>query len=295
MLSIDADERVSEELAAEIRQAYREGLADAYEMPRLSTFCGRPMRHSGWYPDYVLRLFRRERARFSDDLVHERVICDGKVARLKEPLTHHPVVRLEDSLSRMDRYSTARARDDREFRPARLVLHRHPARLVDFHPDLLYPARLSRWPRGLSAGSGECRRYLLSLHEGVAEGALAVTDLISVIVTTWNREDALDAVLRSLAVQTDRDFEVIIADDGSGEGTAKLIADWVPKLGCPLKHVWQEHRGFRAAEIRNRAILASARHLLHLSRRRLHRASGLHRDPSQACRARAGSSPATAS
>ena len=85
-----------------------------------------------------------------------------------------------------------------------------------------------------------------------------MTDLISVIVTTWNREDALDAVLRSLAVQTDSDFEVIIADDGSGEGTAKLIADWVPKLGCPLKHVWQEHRGFRAAEIRNRAILASA-------------------------------------
>ena len=51
---------VSEELAAEIRQAIAEGLADAYEMPRLSTFCGRPMRHSGWYPDYVLRLFRRE-------------------------------------------------------------------------------------------------------------------------------------------------------------------------------------------------------------------------------------------
>jgi glycosyltransferase involved in cell wall biosynthesis len=84
-----------------------------------------------------------------------------------------------------------------------------------------------------------------------------VTDLISVIVTTWNREDALDAVLRSLSVQTDRDFEVIIADDGSGENTAKLIADWKEKLGRPLKHVWQEHRGFRAAEIRNRAILAS--------------------------------------
>jgi glycosyltransferase involved in cell wall biosynthesis len=109
VLSVDADERISEKLAAEIRQAVSEGLADAYEMPRLSTFCGRPMRHSGWYPDYVLRLFRRERARFSDDLVHERVICDGKVARLKEPLTHHPVERLEDSLSRMDRYSTARA------------------------------------------------------------------------------------------------------------------------------------------------------------------------------------------
>jgi glycosyltransferase involved in cell wall biosynthesis len=109
VLSLDADERVSERLAAEIKRAMADGGADGYEMPRLSTFCGKPMRHSGWYPDYVLRLFRRGRARFSDDLVHERVICDGVVRRLSEPLTHHPVERLEDSLSRMDRYSTARA------------------------------------------------------------------------------------------------------------------------------------------------------------------------------------------
>jgi glycosyltransferase involved in cell wall biosynthesis len=84
-----------------------------------------------------------------------------------------------------------------------------------------------------------------------------VADLISVIVTTWNREDALDAVLRSLSVQSDRDFEVIVADDGSGPETATLIEEWKAKLGRPLKHVWQEHRGFRAAEMRNRAILAS--------------------------------------
>jgi glycosyltransferase involved in cell wall biosynthesis len=85
-----------------------------------------------------------------------------------------------------------------------------------------------------------------------------VADLISIVVTTWNREDALDAVLRSLADQTDRDFEVIVADDGSGPATAKLIADWTAIFGDRLKHVWQEHRGFRAAEIRNRAILASS-------------------------------------
>ena len=109
VLSIDADERVSAELAAEIRAQITEGLCDAYEMPRLSTFCGKPMWHSGWYPDYVLRAFRRSGGRFSDDLVHERVICNGVIGRLKHPLTHHPVERLEDSLSRMDRYSTARA------------------------------------------------------------------------------------------------------------------------------------------------------------------------------------------
>ena len=67
------------------------------------------MRHSGWFPDYVLRLFRRGRARFSDDLVHERVICDGPVGRLTETLAHLSVTRLEQAISRVDRYSSAGA------------------------------------------------------------------------------------------------------------------------------------------------------------------------------------------
>jgi glycosyltransferase involved in cell wall biosynthesis len=109
VLSIDADERVTEALAREIGGVIAAGGVDAYELPRRSSFCGRVMDHSGWSPDYVLRLFRRDKAYFSSDLVHERVVCNGTVSRLKEPLTHHSVRRLEDALSRMDRYSTAGA------------------------------------------------------------------------------------------------------------------------------------------------------------------------------------------
>jgi glycosyltransferase involved in cell wall biosynthesis len=109
VLSIDADERVTPELAAAIEAAIAKGDADAWEFPRLSSFCRRQMRRSGWYPDYVLRLFRRGKARFNDAIVHERVICAGVVKRLQPPLIHHPVARLEDALSRMDRYSTASA------------------------------------------------------------------------------------------------------------------------------------------------------------------------------------------
>jgi glycosyltransferase involved in cell wall biosynthesis len=83
-----------------------------------------------------------------------------------------------------------------------------------------------------------------------------VADLISIVVSTFDRADALDAVLRSLARQSDRRFEVVIADDGSGPGTAALVEQWKPRLGALLSHVWHEHRGFRAAEIRNRAIRA---------------------------------------
>jgi glycosyltransferase involved in cell wall biosynthesis len=86
---------------------------------------------------------------------------------------------------------------------------------------------------------------------------VTVTALISVIVTTYNREDALYAVLRSLASQSDRDFEVVVADDGSQAPTAALVENWKARLGRRLERVWHEDRGFRAAEIRNRAILAS--------------------------------------
>jgi glycosyltransferase involved in cell wall biosynthesis len=109
VLSIDADERATPKLAGAIKAVLADPSADAWELPRRSSFCGRELRHSGWSPDYVLRLFRRGKARFDDALVHERVIYDGPVKRLDQPLLHYPVLRLEDALSRMDRYSTASA------------------------------------------------------------------------------------------------------------------------------------------------------------------------------------------
>jgi glycosyltransferase involved in cell wall biosynthesis len=85
-----------------------------------------------------------------------------------------------------------------------------------------------------------------------------MADLISIIVATYNREDALGAVLRSLSRQTEQRFEVVVADDGSRPATAAVIAAWTSRMPVPLKHVWHEDRGFRLAEIRNRAIRASA-------------------------------------
>ena len=80
---------------------------------------------------------------------------------------------------------------------------------------------------------------------------------ISLVVSTYNRPDALGACLRSLGRQTDTNFEIVVADDGSGAATRDVIGAWKVRLGRPLTHVWQEDRGFRLAEIRNRAIAAS--------------------------------------
>ena len=106
VLSLDADERVTPKLAAEIQAALRDPRHDAYDMPRLSSFCGRFIRHSGWWPDRVLRLFRRGTARFTDAAVHERVIPDGAVGSLQANLLHYTYPTLDSALTKMNRYSS---------------------------------------------------------------------------------------------------------------------------------------------------------------------------------------------
>jgi len=106
ILSLDADERVSEALRAEIEATIAEPRFDVYEMPRRSTYCGRFIRHGGWWPDYCTRLFRRGSASFADVRVHERLITDRPVGRLTQPLIHYSFRSLDDVLAKMNRYSS---------------------------------------------------------------------------------------------------------------------------------------------------------------------------------------------
>lgn len=109
VLSLDADERITPELRAEIETTLRAGKAQGYEVPRLSSFCGRFMHHSGWYPDYVLRLFRRGAAHFSDNLVHEKLLMESKPGRLKNLMLHYAFENLEEVMHKTNQYSTAGA------------------------------------------------------------------------------------------------------------------------------------------------------------------------------------------
>ena len=110
LFNIDADEWVTPELAEEIRTVVVSGGASAFALPRRSSFCGRYMKHSGWWPDYVLRLFRRGDARFSDDQAHERLIVNGPTHKLKNPLMHEAITTMDQMLGKMNMYSTASAR-----------------------------------------------------------------------------------------------------------------------------------------------------------------------------------------
>ena len=109
IFSIDADERVTPELRAELEHAMRENIAEGYFCPRLSQFCGKFIRHSGWYPDYVLRLFKRGAGRFSDNLVHESVVLEGRTVKLKSPLLHYSYLTADDVERKVEHYSNAAA------------------------------------------------------------------------------------------------------------------------------------------------------------------------------------------
>ena len=109
VLSLDADERLTPELRAEIKGVLDKPQTDCYAIPRLSWYCGRFMRHSGWTPDYVDRLFKRGSARFSSDLVHERLIPKGPVLKLKNRMLHYSFMNHAQVQEKMERYSTASA------------------------------------------------------------------------------------------------------------------------------------------------------------------------------------------
>lgn len=107
VLSIDADEVVSDKLKKEIKEIIEENEAlNGYYIPRLSNFLGKWIRHSGWYPDYVLRLFKRNRARFDQSLVHEKLILDGNAGFLEKPLLHYTDPDIAHYLAKMNKYTT---------------------------------------------------------------------------------------------------------------------------------------------------------------------------------------------
>lgn len=109
VLSLDADEIVSDALRDEICQVIESSQLSIYSVPRLSRYLGRPMRHSGWWPDRVVRLFRRGSARFSPDLVHEKLVFSGPAGRLRAHLEHEAFINLEEVLDKINRYSSAGA------------------------------------------------------------------------------------------------------------------------------------------------------------------------------------------
>jgi glycosyltransferase involved in cell wall biosynthesis len=110
VLCLDADERIGPELKAELLRALPSTPHAAFSTPRLSTFCGRDMHHGDWWPDRIVRVFRREKGRFTDVLTHTRPIVDGTTGTLASPILHRSIPSLHEALDKMNVYSSEGAK-----------------------------------------------------------------------------------------------------------------------------------------------------------------------------------------
>lgn len=111
VLSLDADERVSDDLRQEIQVVLAQPQFDGYCLPRYSSFCGVFIEHSGWVPDYTLRLVRRQLAGFTNHFLHAHMTVNGKTGRLQSPIVHYSYRDLDDVLEKLNRYSRGAALD----------------------------------------------------------------------------------------------------------------------------------------------------------------------------------------
>jgi glycosyltransferase involved in cell wall biosynthesis len=134
ILSVDADEVVSDKLRDEIKRTISsQDPLDGYYLPRKSSFLGRWIRHGGWYPDWVLRLFRRDKGDFTPRLVHEEVRVEGRCGYLKNDLLHYTDPDFSHYLRKLNQYTTLNALQlSQEGRRSNLgdILLRSPAAFI---------------------------------------------------------------------------------------------------------------------------------------------------------------------
>lgn len=106
ILSLDADERLSPELRKELLELRKsEPACDAFSMPRLVFYLGRWIRHSGWYPDRKIRLFRKSRAHWEGKYVHETLALQGTLRKLNGPVHHFTYRNIAEHLARINKFS----------------------------------------------------------------------------------------------------------------------------------------------------------------------------------------------
>jgi glycosyltransferase involved in cell wall biosynthesis len=168
VLSLDADEIITPELKTEIEQAIKQNAAIGFEIPRLSTYCGKEIRHGGWWPDYVLRLFQRDQGRFTEDPVHERILVTGKTAKLNSPIRHEAFVDHEEVLHKINQYSSLGAKKLYDAGKSTSLLQAITKGLWTFFRTYFLKAAFLDGPEGLqlslSNAQGTYYKYLKLLY-----------------------------------------------------------------------------------------------------------------------------------
>ncbi|MGY4674685.1 glycosyltransferase family 2 protein [Ursidibacter arcticus] len=252
IINVDSDEIFSAELVEEIRQIDLSQINKVYAILRINHYRGKPIKTCGWYPDYVKRMYHRTVVKFNDKQVHESLVIekDIETIRLKQHFLHYSFDGAEGLINKMQQYTSLFAKQQ-QFRKRSSIFSAVSHGISAFFKNYILKKGILSGADGFvisfANASGSYYKYV-KLNE--ANQKLTT----SLIITTYNRPDALEAVLYSVLHQRVMPNEVIVADDGSREDTRAVINRLQQAFPIPLKHAWQEDDGFRLAQSRNRAL-----------------------------------------
>lgn len=121
ILSIDADEEVTENLKLEILKAINQDEISGFEICRRNYFIGKFLNHSGWYPDYQLKLFLKQKGSILNRAVHEGIEVDGKKGKLKSDLNHYSYYSIDQYLEKQNIYTTLEVQNKKDLKKAKKV------------------------------------------------------------------------------------------------------------------------------------------------------------------------------
>lgn len=253
IFSIDSDEVPDAVLIESIRTAVTANRPqNIYTLSRLNHYNGRLIKACGWYPDILPRLYHRGFTRFSDRQVHESLLIpqEARLEPLPGRLKHYSFENAEGLIRKMQQYSSLYA-DENRFKKktsaAKALLHGG----VSFVKNYLFKGGFAYGSDGLTISVANAQG---SYYKYIKLNERNRNLKVSLIITTYNRPDALAFVLQSALAQTRLPDEIIVADDGSKRDTADIVCYINRYSSIPVKHAWRPDDGFRAAEARNRAL-----------------------------------------
>ncbi|MBX9206305.1 glycosyltransferase [Campylobacter jejuni] len=255
ILSIDADEVLENECIKELKNLELQE-DNIIALSRKNLYKGEWIKACGWWPDYVMRVFNKTHTSFNENLVHESLILhkDSKKIKLQNGLRHFAFEDIDSLLDKLQKYSKLWALQN---------LHKESSVCKALLRGIWTFFRNYVLKKGIFYGY---KGFIISTCNGLGaffkymklyELKKQKPKTCALIITTYNQKERLALVLDSVKNLEPLPDEVLIADDGSREDTAKLIQAYQKDFPCKLEHIWQEDEGFRAAASRNKAINAS--------------------------------------
>ncbi|ECP7275632.1 glycosyltransferase [Campylobacter jejuni] len=255
ILNIDADEVLENECISELKNLELKK-EDIIALSRKNLYKGEWIKACGWWPDYVLRIFNKNFTHFNDNLVHESLVLlsNAKKNHLKNGLRHYAFRDISHLIDKMQHYSSLWAKQNMHKKSG--ILKANLRAFWTFFKNYFLKNGFLYGYKGfmisICSALGVFFKYM-KLYELQKQKPKTC----ALIITTYNQKERLKLVLDSVKNLSFLPNEVLIADDGSKEDTAKLIKEYQKDFPCILKHIWQEDKGFRAATSRNKAVNAS--------------------------------------